>query len=68
MNPDTQRAAKQCIAYLTLPDAIERKGHVWCETHAMLLQMGLSSITELEAEQRLEKQMAEIKQALGAQS
>lgn len=64
MNPDIKRQAEQYIDYLALPEAIARKGATWCSTHRMVLAMSLKSITQQESEQRIVKQLAEIKAAL----
>lgn len=57
--------ARQMIKDLSTPNSITLKGRVWCETEQMLLLLCLKSITPSEGDERLLKEIAHIKLALG---
>jgi hypothetical protein len=59
-----KRRAEQILAILALPDARALKGATWCDSEAILIQMSLSSITQNEALERLEKQLSNIQTQL----
>ena len=58
------KEAEQVIYFLSLPEAHERKGKTWCTLSALMLTMIMSSYTQLEAQERLVKQIADIKTKL----
>lgn len=64
MDTKLVREAEQFIDYLALPEAIAKLGAVRCSTERLLLKLSLSSITPQEAEQRLTKQIMNLKASL----
>lgn len=67
MTTTIQNEARNLLMALREPAVIAKLGKVECGIHAMMIVMSLNSSTPLEAEERLEKQVAELQRKLGSE-